>query len=84
MPPTGTSRQHLAKAGQTQNLDSQAGFLIDLAMKRRLQRFAEFDPAAGERVEALARRAGAPDQQDPAVAKDRGADGELRMGRLDG
>ena len=49
-------------------------------MQRGVQRFAEFDPAAGERVKALARRAGAADQQDLAVAKDRAADGELGAG----
>ena len=76
-------RQHLAPAGEAQNLDSQAGFLVDLAVQRGVQRFAEFDPAAGERVKALARRAGAADQQDLAVAKDRAADGELGTGRLD-
>ena len=49
-----------------------------------MQRSAEFDPAAGERVKALAGRAGAADQQDLAVAEDRAADGELGAGRLDG
>ena len=48
-----------------------------------MQGFAEFDPAAGERVEALAGRAGAADQQDLAVTEDRAADGELGAGRLD-
>jgi hypothetical protein len=45
--------------------------------------FAEFDPAAGERVKTLAGRAGAADQQDLAVAEDRAADGKLGAGRLD-
>ena len=48
-----------------------------------MQGFAEFDPAAGERVKTLAGRAGAADQQDLAVAEDRAADGELGAGRLD-
>ena len=84
MPAAAGSRQHLAPSGEADDLDLQPGFLVDLAMQRRVQRFAEFDPAAGQRVKALARRAGAPHQQDLAVAKDRGADGELGVGRLDG
>ena len=84
VPAAAGSRQHLAPSGQAENLDSQPGFLVDLAMQRRMQRFAEFDPAAGERIEAFARRAGAADQQDLAVAKDRAADGELGAGRLNG
>jgi hypothetical protein len=43
-----------------------------------MQGFAEFDPAAGQRVEALAGRAGAAHQQHLAVTKDRGADCQLR------
>ena len=69
--------QHLAPAGQARTLDSLAGFLVHLAVERGMQRFAEFDPAAGERVKALAWRAGAADQQDLAVTEDRAADGEL-------
>src|ERR1700712_5161790 len=75
-------RQHLAPSGELQNFDSKPGFLVDLAMQRRVQRFAEFDPAAGERVKALARRAGTANQQNLAVAKDRAADGKLGTGRL--
>src|SRR5206468_1596054 len=67
-------------AGQVQNLYTQAGFLVDLAMQRCMQRFAEFDPAARERIKPLARRARAADQQNLAIAKDRGADGELGAG----
>jgi hypothetical protein len=52
-------------------------------MERGVQGLAEFDPAAGERVESLARRAGAADQQDLVVAENRAADGELGAGRLD-
>jgi hypothetical protein len=52
-------------------------------MERSVQGFAEFDPAAGERVKTLAGRAGAADQQDLAVTEDRAADGELGAGRLD-
>jgi hypothetical protein len=47
-----------------------------------VQGFAEFDPAAGERVKALAGRAGAADQQDLAVTEDRAADGELWVDRV--
>src|SRR5258708_28570017 len=50
-------------------------------MQGRLQRFAEFDPAAGQRVKTPGRRPRAPYQEDPVVAKDRGADRELGMGR---
>src|SRR5580698_10883591 len=48
-----------------------------------MQRFAEFDPAAGQRVKSLARRACPPHQQDLVVAKDRRTDGKLRVCRLD-
>ena len=47
-------RQHLAPSGKADNLDFKGGFLVDLAMQGRIQRFAEFDPAAGQRVETLA------------------------------
>ena len=53
-------------------------------MQRRVQRFAEFDPAAGQRIKSLGRRARAPHQQNLAVAKDRGADGKLGTGGLNG
>ena len=53
-------------------------------MQRGVQRFAEFDPAARKRIEALGRRARAAHQQNPVVAEDRGTDGELGMGGLDG
>ena len=46
--------------------------------------FAEFDPAARQGVKTVARRAGAPHQEDLAVAKDRAGDGELGTGRLNG
>ena len=84
MPAALGRRQHLAPAGELQNLDPQPGFLVDLAMQRGVQRFAEFDPAAGERIKALARRAGAANQQDLAVAKDRAADGKLGAGGMKG
>ena len=84
MPAAAGSRQHLAPAGEVDDLDFQPGFLVDLAMQGGVQRFAEFDPAAGERIEAFAGRARAAHQQDLAVAKDRGADGELGMGWLGG
>jgi hypothetical protein len=49
-----------------------------------MQRFAEFDPAAGQRIKTLGRRSRASHQQDPVVAKDRRADGKLGMRWLDG
>src|SRR5260221_11829404 len=84
MPAATGGRQHLAPAGQAQDFDFQSSFLVDLAMQRGVQRFAEFDPAAGQRVESPGRRAGAADQQNLAVAKDRAADRELGTGWLDG
>ena len=78
-----SSRQHLAPAGEADNLDFQRGFLSDLAMQGGVQRFAEFDTAARQRIETLGRRARAPHQQNPVAAKDRGADGELGTLRLD-
>jgi hypothetical protein len=52
-------------------------------MQRRVQRFAEFDPAAGQRIEAAGWRPRAPHQQNLVVAKDRRADGKLGMRWLD-
>jgi hypothetical protein len=75
------SRQHLAPSGEPGNLYPERGLLVDFAMQGSVQRFPEFDPAAGQRIKALARRARPPHQQDLAVAKDRGADGELGMRR---
>jgi hypothetical protein len=84
MPAAAGSRQHLAPSGEADNLDFQRGFLVDFAMQRRMQRFAEFDPAAGQRIKALGRRSRAPHQQDLVAAKDRRADGKLGMRRLEG
>ena len=42
------SRHHLAPSGEADDLDPERGFLIDFAMERGMQRFAEFDPAARE------------------------------------
>src|SRR5882724_937937 len=78
------SRQHFAPSGETDNLDPQRGFLVDLAMQGGVQRFAELDPAAGQRIEALGRRPRAPRQQDLVVSKDRSTDGKLGMRWLDG
>jgi hypothetical protein len=52
-------------------------------VQRAMQRFAEFDPAAGERVKTPGGRAGAADQEDLAVTEDRAADSELGTSRLD-
>jgi hypothetical protein len=79
MPATRRSRHHLAPSGEVDDLDFQAGFLIDFAMQGRVQGFAEFDPAAWQRIKALGRRSRAPDQQDFSIAKDRRADGKLGM-----
>src|SRR5437588_4220655 len=80
MPAAFGRRQHLAPSRQVQNFDSKPGFLVDLAVHCGVQRFTEFDPAARERIEALAQRAGATNQQNLAVAKDRAADGKLWTG----
>ena len=45
--------------------------------------FAELDPAAGQRIEPLGRRARPAHQEHLAVAEDRGADRDLGMGGLD-
>ena len=84
MPAATGSRHHLAPSGEVDDLDFQAGFLIDFAMQGRMQGFAEFDPAARQRIKTLGRRSCAPDQQDFSIAKDRRADGKLRVGRLKG
>jgi len=78
------SRQHFAPSGKANNLDPQCGFLGDLAMQGGVQRFAELDTAAGQRIETLGWRPRAPHQQDLAVAKDRRADRKLGVRRLDG
>ena len=84
MAAAGGSRQHLAPAGEADDLDFQRGFLVDLAMQGGMQGFAEFDPAARQRIKALGRRTRAAHQQDLVVAEDRRADGQLGMGGLDG
>src|ERR1700688_154905 len=43
-------RQHLAPASQSRDLDSEPGLLIDLTKQGGMQGFAEFDPAARQRV----------------------------------
>ena len=55
----------------------------DLAMQCGVHRFAEFHPATRKRIEPFGRQARAPHQQDVAAAKDRRADGQLGMRRLD-
>ena len=78
MAAAGRGGQHLAPAGKARDLDSEPGFFIDLALQRGMQGFAEFDPAAGQRIEALGRRSCAPHQENFVVAKDGRADRELR------
>ncbi len=80
-PAVGSTSRHPASPT---DLDLEPGLLVDLAMQRRVQGSAEFDPAARQRIEALARRARAPHQQHLAVAEDHGADGELGTGGLIG
>src|SRR5882757_4992979 len=84
MAAAGCGGQYLAPAGKAHDLDSEPGFFIDLAMQRRMQGFAEFDPAPRQRIEALGRRARAPHQQDLVVAEDGSADRKLRMLRWNG
>src|SRR6185369_17291957 len=45
------------------DLDCKPGFLIHLAHQGLVQRFAELDPAAGQRIEPLGGRAGAAGQK---------------------
>ena len=73
------ARQHLAPAGQRDDVDLEARFLVDLARQRNMQRFAKLDAAARQRPEAVARRFRALEQQHLAVSENHGADGELRM-----
>src|ERR1700688_123232 len=40
------SWHYLAPAGEAHDIDLERGFLVDLAMQRRVQRFAEFNPSA--------------------------------------
>jgi hypothetical protein len=67
-----------AEAGERHRLDRHAGFLADLARDRLRERLADLDHAAGQRVHAVRRRAGATHHQDLAVAYDRGADRQER------
>src|SRR5205085_10764829 len=77
VPGTACRRQYLAPAGEPDDLDLQPGLFVDLAVQRRVQGFAELDPAARQRIEAFGRRAGAAHQQDLVITEDRAADGEL-------
>src|SRR6516164_642181 len=77
VPGAACSRQHLAPAGKSYNLDAKRGLLVDLAVQGRVQGFSELDAATRQRIEAPGRRARAPHQEDLAVAEDRGADREL-------
>jgi hypothetical protein len=51
-------------------------------MQGCMEGFAKFDPAARQRIKTLGWRSRAAHQQDLAIAKDRGTDGQLGMGRL--
>src|SRR5258708_22288041 len=81
MPAAGGPRNHLAPPGKPYDLDFQGGLLVDLAMQRGVQGFAEFNPAARQRVIALGRRPRAANQQDLVIAEDRRAHGQLRVWR---
>ena len=82
LPTAARPRQHLAPAGQRDNVDLEPGLLVDLAVQRCVQGFAEFHPAAGQRIEAFAGRTGAADQKHLAVTKDCAGNGKLGVGRL--
>jgi hypothetical protein len=77
MPVGGLRRKHFAPARGTDDLDREADFLRYLAMQRLGHGLAEFDAPAGQGMQALAGWPSAAHQQNFAVAKDRGADGEL-------
>src|SRR5580693_9160318 len=68
MAAAGVPRQHLAPAGQSRDLYSEPGFLVDLAKQGGMQGFTEFDPAARQGVKALGWRTRPPHQQNLAVA----------------
>ena len=48
MPAATRGRQHFAPSREARDFDPQRGFLIDLAIQSRVQRFAEFDAASGQ------------------------------------
>ena len=72
----------LAKADQLDRLDRQRGLLADFADYRLLQRFAQLNAAARQRIETMRRRPCPPRDQHPPVVEDRGADGEVRPRRI--
>jgi hypothetical protein len=76
-PSGGIALDHLAIACQHERLDFEAGLFADLADHRVNERLTEFDPAAGQGIEAMGGRRGAADDQHPAVAEDGGADREI-------
>ena len=84
MPATTRRRQDLAPAGQANDFDLDGGLFVDLAMQGRMQGLAEFDPAARQRVKALARGASATHDEHAIVAEDGGADGKLWSLRMIG
>ena len=63
------AHDRLPVAGEDDRLDGKAGLLANLADDRLLQSLAEFDDAAGERVEAVRRRPRPADDQHASVAK---------------
>ena len=67
------ARDGLAETDQLDGLDVKRSLLADFADDGLFQRFAELDPAAGQRVDAFGRRPRAPHDQHLAVAEDRGA-----------
>ncbi len=72
------ARDGLTEADQRHRLDLERGFLADFADHRLLQRFAELDAAAGQRVEAVRGRPRPAHDQHPAVAEHRRADRQIR------
>jgi hypothetical protein len=67
----------LAIPGKSERLDLEPGLFADLAHDGFRKRFAEFDAAAGKRVEAAGGRLRAANDQHSAVTKDGGTDGEI-------
>jgi len=67
----------LAIAGKRDRLDLKRGLLAHLANHRLFERFAEFDPAARQRIEAMGRRPRPAHDQHPPVAEYGGADRQI-------
>ena len=82
IPPGAIAGDGLPIAGERNRRDVERGLLADFADHRLLERFAEFDAAARQRIEAVGRRPCPAHDQHAAVAEDGGADREIRPRRI--